>query len=69
MYISNFRSKKETDHPFAEPGLFIINDKGEIQFVDISNGSFARPELETLLSGIEFTKSAENYYPTRGTFV
>ena len=69
MYISNPRSEKETDHPFAKPGLFIINDKGEIQLVDISNGSFARPELETLASGIEFIKSAENYYPIRSTFM
>lgn len=68
LYISHPRSEKETDHLFAEPGLFIINDKGQIHLVDISNGPFARPELEALVSGIEFIKSPENNYPIRGTF-
>ena len=25
VYISHPRSPQETDHPFAEPGLFVIN--------------------------------------------
>jgi peroxiredoxin len=68
LYISNPRSEKETDHPFAEPGLFVINDKGQIHIVDISNAPFARPELETMVSRLEFIKAPENNYPIRGTF-
>lgn len=68
LYISLPRSEKETDHPFAEPGLFIINDKGTVQLIDISNGPFARPELSTLLSGLSFIRDPENSYPIRGTY-
>lgn len=68
VYISSPRSEKETDHPFAEPGVFVINQDGNVQLVDISNGPFARPELETLASGLEFIKNPENNYPIRGTY-
>lgn len=68
LYISHPRSEQETDHPFAEPGLFVINEKGQVQVVDISNGPFARPELEVLLSGLAFIRNPENNYPIRGTF-
>lgn len=68
LYISVPRSEKETDHPFAEPGLFVVNDKNEVQVVDISNASFARPELETLVSGLRFIRDPENNYPIRGTY-
>ncbi len=44
LYISNPRSEKETDHPFAEPGLFVVNQEGLIQVIDISNNPFVRPE-------------------------
>ena len=46
LYISHPRSPEETDRPFPEPGLFIVNDKGKAQVIDISNAPFARPELE-----------------------
>ncbi|WP_367105953.1 peroxiredoxin-like family protein [uncultured Psychrobacter sp.] len=65
LYISDPRSEKETDHPFAEPGVFVINAKGEIQIIDISNAPFARPELEMLANGLSFIR--ENDYPIRGT--
>ncbi|WP_350656609.1 peroxiredoxin-like family protein [Psychrobacter sp. S1-30-MNA-CIBAN-0213] len=65
LYISDPRSEKETDHPFAEPGLFVVNADGEIQIVDISNAPFARPELETLANGLSFVR--KNDYPIRGT--
>lgn len=68
LYISHPRSAKETEHPFAEPGLFVINDKGQVQVIDISNGPFVRPELNVLLSGLTFIRNPENNYPIRGTF-
>ena len=67
LYISDPRSEKETDHPFAEPGVFVINAKGEIQIIDISNAPFARPELEALANGLSFVR--KNDYPIRGTYV
>ena len=43
LYISHPRSEKETDHPFPEPGLFVINRENQVQVVDISNSHlFAR---------------------------
>ena len=68
VYVSIPRSEAETDHPFPEPGLFVINDKGQVQVVDISNNPFVRPELESLISGLEWLKNPENDYPIRGTY-
>lgn len=68
LYISTPRSAQETDHPFAEPGLFVINEKGQVQVLDISNGPFVRPELDVLLSGLDFIRNPENNYPIRGTY-
>ena len=65
LYISNPRSPEETDRPFAEPGVFLINEKGTLQLIDISNAPFARPDLQSLVGGIEFIRS--NDYPIRGT--
>jgi peroxiredoxin len=68
LYISHPRSPQETDHPFAEPGLFVINSQGQVQVLDISNGPFVRPELDVLLSGLGFIRNPENNYPIRGTY-
>lgn len=65
LYISDPRSPEETDRPFAEPGVFVINAEGKVQIVDISNAPFARPDLERLLSGIGFVRDKD--YPVRGT--
>ncbi|WP_053979991.1 redoxin domain-containing protein [Marinagarivorans algicola] len=68
LYISTPRSAQETDHVFAEPGLFIINETGQLQVIDIANGPFARPNLATLVAGIQWIKDPKNNYPIRGTF-
>ncbi|MEM7704363.1 MAG: redoxin domain-containing protein [Pseudomonadota bacterium] len=68
LYISIPRSEQETDHNFAEPGLFVINGDGELQVADESNNPFARPDLETLVSGLEWIRKPENNYPIRGTY-
>jgi peroxiredoxin len=64
LYISDPRSADETDRRFAEPGLFVINPAGETQIVDISNAPFARPDLKSLLKGLQFVISKD--YPIRG---
>ena len=68
LYISHPRSAQETDIPFAEPGLYIINEKGQVQVTDISNAPFTRPELESLIGGLGFIRNPENKYPIRGTY-
>lgn len=65
LYISEPRSPEETDRPFAEPAVFVINPDGDTQIIDVSNAPFARPDLEQLLDGIKFVK--DKGYPIRGT--
>lgn len=64
LYISDPRSPQETDRPFAEPALFVINPDGFTQIIDISNAPFARPDLKSLLKGLQFVISKD--YPIRG---
>jgi peroxiredoxin len=65
LYISEPRSSQETDRPFAEPGLFVVNPHGKVQIVDVSNAPFARPDLASILQGVKFMQ--EKQYPIRGT--
>lgn len=67
LYVSEPRSPQETDRPFAEPAMFVINADGGMQIIDISNAPFARPDLEGLLNGIRFIQAKG--YPIRGTLV
>lgn len=67
LYISNPRSEAETDRPFAEPGLFVINASNQLQIIDISNAPFVRPELTSIMRGLTFIRNPENNYPIRGT--
>lgn len=67
LYISDPRSPQETDQPFPEPGLFVINAAGNVQILDISNAPFARPDLNSLLGGVKFVRA--NDYPVRGTHI
>lgn len=64
LYVSEPMSEKETDRPFAEPGVFVINAEGLLQVVDISNVPFSRPELTGLAEGLKFIR--DNDYPIRG---
>ncbi|MEL0636988.1 peroxiredoxin-like family protein [Marinomonas sp. TI.3.20] len=68
LYISNPRSAAETDSPFAEPGLFVINEKKQLQIIDTSNAPFVRPDLNSLIMGLKFIRNPENNYPIRGTY-
>ncbi len=68
VYISHPRSEQETDHPFPEPGLFVVNDEGRVQVVDISNNPFSRPALDQLVSGLAWIRKPDNDYPIRGTY-
>lgn len=65
LYISDPRSEQETDHPFPEPALVVINPQGVIQIVEIANAPFVRLDLDTLIGGLGFV--IERDYPIRGT--
>ena len=66
LYISDPRSEQETDNPFAEPGLFVVNSEGKVQVVDISNNPFVRAELNALVNGLGWIRDPNNHYPIRG---
>jgi peroxiredoxin len=68
VYISNPRSPQETDRPFAEPAIFVVNEDFNLHVVDLSNNPFVRPELDALLSGLNWIRNPENNYPIRGTY-
>ncbi|GAC19888.1 redoxin domain-containing protein [Paraglaciecola arctica] len=65
LYISEPTSDSETDHLFAEPGLFLVNSSGEMSIVEIANAPFIRPNIEQFVSGMKYV--IENNYPIRGT--
>ncbi|WP_166422722.1 redoxin domain-containing protein [Paraglaciecola sp. 20A4] len=65
LFVSDPRSDAETDHPFPEPGLFIINSDNKVQIIEIANSPFVRPDLNMLVSGLGYTR--KNDYPIRGT--
>lgn len=64
LYMSSPRRPDETGRNFAEPAAFILNPAGEVQVVDVSNAPFARPDLDSLLDGIEVIQKED--YPVRG---
>ena len=66
LYISNPRTDRdETDRPFAEPGLFVVQPDGNVHIIDISNAPFARADLTSLPGYLKYI--IENDYPVRGT--
>ena len=65
VYVSEPLSDAETTGLFSEPGTFAIRPDGSLMLVDISNGPAARPDLEELLDGMQFT--IDNDRPVRGT--
>lgn len=63
--VSDPRAPQETDRPFAEPALFVINPEGDTQIIDVSNARFVRPDLLSLLKGLQFVIGKG--YPIRGS--
>jgi len=65
FYISSPLSPDETDRPFAEPALIVVNPEHRMQIVAISNSPHARPELRAVCDGIDTIQ--RKHYPIRGT--
>lgn len=69
LYMSGPRPGTSVDRPFAEPGLFVVNEKGEVQIMDTSNVPFARPDLKSLMRGLNYIKNLEGGYALSGAYV
>ena len=64
LYLST--AFKDAEIPqFAEPGLFWVRPDGRLYLIDISNMPWSRPDVEFLLSKVQF--AVDNGYPARGT--
>ncbi|MFT6074973.1 MAG: peroxiredoxin [Yoonia sp.] len=64
LYLSTAFKEAENDQ-FAEPGLFWVRPDGRLYLVNISNMPWSRPDVEFLLSKVQF--AMDNNYPARGT--
>jgi peroxiredoxin len=64
LYISEPRDADETDRPFAEPAMFILNPKRQMHIISIANSPAVRPSIATLLASLKFTM--EKNLPPRG---
>ena len=58
----------DVEAPFAEPGLFVLDETGALQIVDISNVPFSRPNLEWIAKGISFRRGPMKEAPINGTY-
>jgi len=68
LYVSGPRNGLDVDAPFAEPGLFVVDEAGVLQIVDISNVPFSRPSLEWITKGIGFRRGPMRDAPINGTY-
>jgi len=63
LYISP--PSGEAARPFAEPALFVVNPDGRTQVIAITNAPFSRPDLASLLHGLETAQ--DERAPIHGT--
>lgn len=68
LYISSPRNGMNVDVPFAEPGLFVLNQESNLQLVDISNVPFARPSLQSVLNGLRYLRGMTEPFPVNGSY-
>jgi peroxiredoxin len=66
LYLSTSIKEAESAK-FTEPGLFWVRPDGRLYLIDISNMPWSRPDLEFMLSKVQF--AMDNNYPARGTTV
>ncbi|MEQ9464475.1 MAG: peroxiredoxin-like family protein [Haliea sp.] len=65
LFISSPLSDRETDTPFAEPGVFFVRADGSLHFSDVASAPFCRPDLDMIKKGVVYI--SEKGYPPRGT--
>lgn len=64
LYISPAASAGEPPL-FGEPALFLVRPDKTLYYAAVNNAPWGRPQLEDVLSGIEFALAKD--YPIRGT--
>jgi len=65
LYISDPESPRQTDRPFAEPALFVVNPQGRTQVIAVTNAPFSRPDLAVVLDGLKMAQ--DDRAPIHGT--
>lgn len=68
LFISGPQNGQNVLRPFAEPGLFVINEKGNIRILDVSNVPFARPSVASMLMGLNYLRQNDGAFPINGTY-
>nr|WP_299205779.1 peroxiredoxin-like family protein [uncultured Tateyamaria sp.] len=68
LYISSPRHGIDVEGPFAEPGLFVVNEDRELRMVDISNVPFLRPQMPSLVRGLRFMRGMTEPFPANGIY-
>ncbi|MBY5933513.1 redoxin domain-containing protein [Tateyamaria omphalii] len=72
LYVSGPRHGMDVEGPFAEPGLFIVNERQQLWMADVSNVPFLRPQLNSVVGGLRFVrgflKDQPRTFPANGTF-
>jgi len=75
LYVSLPAVPGETDGPFAEPALFVLDTQGIVHVVEITNAPFVRPDLELLCRSVGYMQLSGDqrhdgyggpHYPIRG---
>ena len=68
LYISSPQHGMNVERPFAEPGLFVVNEAGELRMVDLANVPFLRPQLPAIVGGLRFMRAMSEPFPANGTY-
>ncbi len=66
LYLSKAVKDGEPDI-FSEPGLFLINAKGEVYYAAINSNPWGRPYLASFVKAVDYIISAS--YPARGELI
>ena len=69
LHISGIQNGTDVERPFAEPGLFIVDQDGKLQMIDVSNVPFSRPNLSSVAAGMKWLRGQEVPFPINGSYV
>lgn len=54
LYLSKGREGTKEPALFAEPGMYVLNSKGQLAVVDVANNPIVRPDLGSLVGTLQF---------------
>eukprot|EP01129_Flabellula_baltica_P014888 TRINITY_DN727_c0_g1_i1.p1 TRINITY_DN727_c0_g1~~TRINITY_DN727_c0_g1_i1.p1 ORF type:complete len:192 (-),score=20.46 TRINITY_DN727_c0_g1_i1:41-571(-) len=67
LYVSDVWHN-ETDHPFNEPAMMVVDRESKLLLIDVANHPAVRPDLQTLVYALTGLETHVKNYPIRGTF-